>query len=133
MEIVSRSVDWGAVADTACRWGLERPVHYALALAACLLILLGLRWPVLLAYGILFTMSLDYLGRLGWGPLTANNLLKANYSFHNLAHHSEIIPIIPEFKHRIKLFDTDKLPYVIEEGERAAEAQLPFIKSLLGK
>jgi NTE family protein len=53
--------------------------------------------------------------------MTSNNLLKTNYAFHNLAHHSEIIPIIPEFKHRIKLFDTDKLPYVIEEGERAAE------------
>jgi len=65
--------------------------------------------------------------------ITSNNLLKTNYSFHNLAHHSEIIPIIPEFKHRIKLFDTDKLPYVIEEGERAAEQQLPFIKSLLNQ
>jgi NTE family protein len=65
--------------------------------------------------------------------VTSNNLLKANYAFHNLAHHSEIIPILPEFKHRIKLFDTDKLPYVIEEGERAAEEQLPFIKSLLTK
>ena len=65
--------------------------------------------------------------------VTSNNLLKANYAFHNLVHHSEIIPIIPEFKHRIKLFDTDKLPYVIEEGMRAAEEQLPFIKSLLVK
>lgn len=65
--------------------------------------------------------------------VTSNNLLKTNYAFHNLAHHSEIIPILPEFKHKIKLFDTDKLPYVIEEGERAAEGQLPFIKGLLGK
>ena len=65
--------------------------------------------------------------------ITSNNLLKSNYAFHNLAHHSEIIPILPEFKYRIKLFDTDKLPYVIEEGERAAEQQLPFIKSLLSQ
>ena len=65
--------------------------------------------------------------------ITSNNLLKSNYAFHNLAHHSEIIPIIPEFEYRIKLFDTDKLPYVIEEGERATEAQIPFLKSLLGK
>jgi len=65
--------------------------------------------------------------------IASNNLLKTNYAFHNLAHHSEIIPIIPEFKHRIKLFDTDKLPYVIEEGERVAEQQLPFIKSLLNQ
>jgi NTE family protein len=63
--------------------------------------------------------------------VTSNNLLKTNYAFHNLAHHSEIIPILPEFKQPIKLFDTDKLPYVIEEGERAAEKQLPFIKRLL--
>lgn len=63
--------------------------------------------------------------------ITSNNLLKTNYAFHNLAHHSEIIPILPEFKQAIKLFDTGKIPYVIEEGERAAEKQLPFIKKLL--
>jgi len=63
--------------------------------------------------------------------ITSNNLLKTNYAFHNLAHHSEIIPILPEFKEKIKLFDTDKLPYVIEEGERAAEAQIQFIRGLL--
>lgn len=63
--------------------------------------------------------------------VTSNNLLKTNFAFHNLAHHSEIIPIIPEFKQRIKLFDTDKLPYVIEEGERAAERELPYLKQLL--
>jgi len=65
--------------------------------------------------------------------VTSNNLLKTNFAFHNLAHHSEIIPIIPEFEQRIKLFDTNKLPYVIEEGERAAEQQLPYIKQLLGR
>lgn len=65
--------------------------------------------------------------------ITSNNLLKTNYAFHNLAHHSEIIPILPEFKQKIKLFDTEKLPYVIEEGKRAAERQLPFIKGLIGR
>jgi NTE family protein len=65
--------------------------------------------------------------------ITSNNLLKSNFAFHNLAHHSEIIPILPEFKYHIKLFDADKLPYVIEEGERAAERQLAYIKNLLGK
>jgi NTE family protein len=60
-----------------------------------------------------------------------NNLLRANYSFHNLAHHAEIIPILPEFDRPIRLFDTDMIPYVIEEGERAAEAQLPYLRSLL--
>jgi len=65
--------------------------------------------------------------------VTSNNLLKTNFAFHNLAHHSEIIPILPEFNQRIKLFDTDKLPYVIKEGERVTEQHLPYIKEILGK
>jgi len=60
-----------------------------------------------------------------------NNLLRANYSFHNLAHHAEIIPILPEFDRQIGLFDTDQIPYAIEEGARAAEAQIPYLKRLL--
>ncbi len=63
--------------------------------------------------------------------ITSNNLLRANYSFHNLAHHHEIIPIVPQFKERVGLFDTHKIPYVIEEGERAAQEKLPYIRRLL--
>ncbi len=61
-----------------------------------------------------------------------NNLLRANYAFHNLAHHAEIIPILPDFGGEIRLFDTDKFPHVIEQGRRATEAQLPYIRKLLG-
>jgi NTE family protein len=60
-----------------------------------------------------------------------NNLLRANYSFHNLAHHAEIIPILPEFSEQIGLFDTHKIPYVIEQGERATEVQIPYIHRML--
>ena len=60
-----------------------------------------------------------------------NNLLRANFAFHNLAHHAEIIPILPEFNRQIGLFSTDQIPYVIEEGERATEAQIPYLKRLL--
>jgi NTE family protein len=63
--------------------------------------------------------------------IMSNNLLRANYAFHNLAHHTEILPIIPQFRERISLFDTDKIPYVIEEGERAAERELPYLRRLL--
>ncbi|HMA18587.1 MAG TPA: patatin-like phospholipase family protein [Thermoanaerobaculia bacterium] len=63
--------------------------------------------------------------------IMSNNLLRANYAFHNLAHHTEILPIIPQFRESIHLFDTDKIPYVIEEGERAAEQQLPYLRRLL--
>ena len=62
-----------------------------------------------------------------------NNLLRANYAFHSLAHHAEIIPILPEFREHIGLYDTQKFGYVMEEGERAAEAQLPYLRQLLAQ
>ena len=60
-----------------------------------------------------------------------NNLLKSSFAFHNLAHHSEVIGIVPQFNQKIGLFDTAKIPYVMEEGERAAEAQVPYLRRLL--
>lgn len=60
-----------------------------------------------------------------------NNLLRANYSFHNLAHHAEIIPVLPEFDGPIRLFDTDQFPHVIEQGMRATEAQLDYLVRML--
>jgi len=60
-----------------------------------------------------------------------NNLLRANYAFHNLAHHAEIITIVPEFDRPIGLFDTDQFPHVIAQGERAMEEQLPYLRRLL--
>ena len=63
--------------------------------------------------------------------IMSNNLFKSNYAFHSLAHHSEIIPIIPRFEERVRLFDTDKIPYIIEAGERAAEEQLPYLRALM--
>lgn len=65
--------------------------------------------------------------------VTSNNLLKTNFAFHNLAHHSEIIPILPEFHQKIRLFDTDKIPYIIDEGEKAAEQAMPYLKRLLSE
>jgi NTE family protein len=63
--------------------------------------------------------------------IMSNNLYKAKFAFHNLAHHSEIIPIVPQFTQKVGLFDIEKIPYVIEEGERAMEAQLPYLRQLL--
>ena len=63
--------------------------------------------------------------------IMSNNLLKANYAFHSMAHHGEVIPILPQFNQHIGLFDTDKIPYIIEQGERAADEQMPYLKKLL--
>ena len=102
------------------------PVGVAIKEGADIIIAMGFESP----YQERITSLMRYNFQMS--SITSNNLLRTNYAFHNLAHHSEIIPIIPEFKHPIKLFDTDKLPYVIEEGERAAEGQLQFIRGLLG-
>lgn len=101
------------------------PIGVAIKDGADLIIAMGFEVP----YQEKITSLMRY--NLQISSMISNNLLKTNFAFHNLAHHAEIIPILPEFKYRIKLFDTDKLPYVIEEGERAAEAQLPYIKKLL--
>jgi NTE family protein len=60
-----------------------------------------------------------------------NNLLNANFAFHNAVHHAEIIPIFPEFERPIRLFDTDQISYVIERGEKAMLEQLGYVKRLL--
>jgi NTE family protein len=60
-----------------------------------------------------------------------NNILKARFSFFNAVHHAEIIPILPEFQSKISTFDVDKIPHIIEQGERATEQQIGYIKRLL--
>jgi NTE family protein len=60
--------------------------------------------------------------------IMSNNLLRSNFAFHNLAHHAEVIPIIPEFDDRIRLFDTAKMPEIIAAGERAGEMHIDAIR-----
>jgi len=60
-----------------------------------------------------------------------NNLLRANYAFHNLAHHSELILILPEFEGRVNAFDSARLPHIIERGAMAMQEQLPYVKQVL--
>jgi len=62
-----------------------------------------------------------------------NNILKSTFAFHNLAHHSEIVPFLPEFEEPLGMFDTDKLPDIIAVGEKTAEEQLPYIMRFLSE
>ena len=101
------------------------PVGVAIKHGADVIVTLGLESP----YQRKSTSVLRFAFQLS--SIMSNNLLRANYAFHNLAHHTEILPIIPQFRESIHLFDTDKIPYVIEEGERAAEQQLPYLRRLL--
>ena len=63
--------------------------------------------------------------------LMTNNLMQANFAFHNAAHHAEMISIFPDFDRPVRLFDTDQFPYVIEQGEKVMLEHLPYLKRLL--
>ncbi len=63
--------------------------------------------------------------------VAANNLLRSNFAFHNLAHHAEVIPILPEFEGRIKAFDVAKLPMIIEKGRESIRQELPYLHELM--
>jgi NTE family protein len=103
------------------------PVGVAIKEGADLILALGFESP----YQEQVTSLMRYNFQLS--SITSNNLLRTNFAFHNLAHHSEIMPILPEFEGRLRLFDTDKLPAIIEAGARAAQRQLPRLKALLGR
>lgn len=43
----------------------------------------------------------------------------------------QVIPVIPEFKDHIGLFDAARIPYIIEQGARATEAIMPRLREML--
>lgn len=102
------------------------PVGVAVRHGADVIIAAGFESP--------YQSSITSAGRFAFqlSAIMSNNLLKSNFAFHSLAHHGEVIPIIPHFAERVRLFDSDMIPYVIDVGERAAEEQLPYLKELLG-
>ncbi|MBW1801950.1 MAG: patatin-like phospholipase family protein, partial [Deltaproteobacteria bacterium] len=72
----------------------------------------------------------DYLLHLS--GILSNNLLQASYAFYNLAHHAEVISIVPQFEEDIHMFDTHKVPEIIKAGEAEGEKVLPELKQVLG-
>lgn len=63
--------------------------------------------------------------------IMTNALFRSRYAFHNLAHHSEMLLMVPQFQEPITMFDTAKIPAIIEAGEAAAAAQMPYLHRLL--
>jgi len=63
--------------------------------------------------------------------ITMNYLLRSTFAFYSLAHHAEVIPVMPVFDRRVGLSDAHLIPYLIEQGERAAEREIPYLKRLL--
>ncbi len=64
--------------------------------------------------------------------LTVNNLIRSQYAFYSVTHHAEVILLKPEFDRPVGLRALHHVPYLLEEGERAARAQVPYLRRLLG-
>ena len=60
-----------------------------------------------------------------------NNVLRASFAFYNAVHHAEIIALWPDFGADISSFDVDKIPYIMEMGEKTAEEHVPYLRRLL--
>lgn len=117
-EVDGRLLTDGAVTDPL-------PVDVAIKEGAHIILSLGFDLPVRARLRS-FNAVQSHLN-----TLYTNNLLRATYAFYNLAHHAEIIPLWPNFEKNISAFDTRQFPLIIEQGQRAAEEQLPYLRRVL--
>ena len=69
------------------------------------------------------------LGRVS--SIVTNHLLHSTYAFYSLAHHAEVIPVLPHVDRPVGITDADAVPWLIAAGERAMEAELPYLWRLL--
>lgn len=101
------------------------PVDVAIRERADVILALGFESP--------YQRRVSSIARFAFQVTTVmtNNLFRSNFAFQNLAHHNEVITVVPRFEERIGAFDTSKLPKIIEAGERAIEEHLPYLKRLL--
>lgn len=70
-----------------------------------------------------------YMAQLS--SVMTNNLLRSRFAFQSVTHHSEIIPVVPEFDRKIGVFDTSQIPYLIDQGRAAMAEHLPYLRKLL--
>jgi NTE family protein len=103
------------------------PVSVAIKHGARVIVAVGFESPMMEHIGSAgrFAMQLS--------SIMSNNLLRARFAFNSVAHHAEVITIIPEFTQRIRLFDTEKVPYIIEAGAQAAREQIGYLRRLLAQ
>lgn len=90
---------------------------------------------IILAMGFESQMTADVrsltnaVGRAS--TIVTNHLLRATFAFYSAAHHAEVLPIMPLLDREVGLTEWEKIPYLIEQGEKAAEEQVPYLRRLL--
>lgn len=60
-----------------------------------------------------------------------NHLLRAQYAFHSMVHHAEVIALIPDFGQSVGLRDTHLIAHLVRQGAVAAQLELPYLRRLL--
>ena len=101
-------------------------VNVAIQEGAGVIVAMGFESPQIRRFTTPMRVALQLTG------VMSNNLLRSRFAFHNVSHHSEVIPVLPDFRgERVNIFDTSRIPFVIEEGRRAAEAHVPYMRRLL--
>lgn len=101
------------------------PIDVAIREGADLIVAMGFEDPIRPEVGSLAEMLANVTS------VTVNQLLRAQFAFHALAHHAEVIPIMPEFDRPVGLRETARIPWLVERGRIAAEAQVPYLRRLL--
>jgi NTE family protein len=63
--------------------------------------------------------------------VASNHLLRAQFAFHSMAHHAEVVAVIPDFGQQVGLRDTHLIPHLVRQGELATEREMPYLRRLL--
>jgi NTE family protein len=94
------------------------PISVAIKHGARVIVAVGFESPMMEHIGSAGRFAMQF------SSIMSNNLLRARFAFNSIAHHAEVIAIIPEFAQRIRLFDT---------GAEAARAQIDYLRLLLNQ
>lgn len=123
--IVFKPVEWKG--KLLIDGGLSNPlpVDVAIQEGADIIIAVGFETPLLPSVSSPTNFASQMFNIL------VNQLLYKKFAFYNLAYHSEIIAIVPEFKNAIKIGDVKNIPFIIEQGKQETLKQLAYLKQML--
>jgi len=123
--IIFKPVEWNG--KLLIDGGLSNPlpVDVAIQEGADIIIAVGFETPLLPSV----SSPGNYASQMF--NILVNQLLYKKFAFYNLAYHSEIIPIIPEFSTSIKISDVNSVPFIIEQGRLETLRHIDHLKKIL--
>lgn len=63
--------------------------------------------------------------------VASNHLMRAQYAFHSMTHHAEVIAVIPDFGKTVGLRDLHLIPELVHQGEVATQREVHYLRRLL--